>query len=155
MSEDLNYGTLTGRLTNDAECRLLPSGTYAYSISVANKRRTKTADGWGDKTYYFDLTYYSKSTAIAQFLKKGLSVALTYELVDDRYLSRDGQNRKGIKLTARSLVWFGAASGQADGRRQERKAYSPVTEADAEAVSGRGQDANPSMEEFDDEQVPF
>ena len=158
MAGDLNMVALVGRLTRDSELRMTPNGNGILRFSIAVNRRKRTADGnWEDEANFFDCSMFGKSAqTMANYLKKGRQVAIQGELRQDRWNGQDGQARTRVEIAVNSLQLVGA--GRADGAPSQgespRQAYAPQVSAQPEQTQAQPQ-AMPSVEQFDDDVIPF
>jgi single-strand DNA-binding protein len=50
---DINHVVMVGRLTRDAELRMLNNGTAVCKMSIAVNRRAKKQDQWVDEASFF------------------------------------------------------------------------------------------------------
>ncbi|MDR2602579.1 MAG: single-stranded DNA-binding protein [Spirochaetaceae bacterium] len=111
---DINHVVLIGRLTRDADYKLLPSGQAVCNFSIAVNRRKKSGDGWEDEVSYFDIVLWGKQAdAINRYLTKGKQVAVDGELRQDRW-QQDGQNRSKVVISAGNVQLL-SGGGQGSG----------------------------------------
>ncbi|MDR3356337.1 MAG: single-stranded DNA-binding protein [Spirochaetaceae bacterium] len=109
---DLNHVSLIGRLTRDAEYKLLPSGQAVCNFSIAVNRRKKIGDNWEDEANYFDIVLWGKQAdSLNRYLVKGKQVGIEGELRQDRW-QQDGQNRSKVVISAINVQLLGGGSGQ-------------------------------------------
>ena len=114
---DVNHVVLIGRLTRDAEYKVLPSGQGVCNFSVAVNRRKKSGDQWEDEANYFDIVLWGKQAdSINRYLVKGKQVGIDGELRQDRW-QQDGQNRSKVVISANNvqLLGGGGSAGTAGG----------------------------------------
>lgn len=111
---DTNSVTLVGRLTRDAETSYTQGGTSILKFSIAVNRGKKVGDGWEDEVSFFDITFFGKSgDAISNYMQKGKQVAVSGELVQDRWTNQEGEKRSKVYVMARNVQLLG-------GREQEK-----------------------------------
>lgn len=130
---DINTVTIIGRLTRDADVKQIPSGTEVASLSVAVNRSIKRGDQWSEEASFFDVEKW-KPGGLAQYLTKGQQVAVTGELIQDRW-EHDGQKRSKVKIHAQSIQLLGSRSqgNTSPGDTGEVERYTPT-----EGGSGAG-----------------
>lgn len=104
---DINVVTLTGRLTKDAEKKMIPSGTELTAFDLANNT------GWGEyaKVMYITCNLWGKmGTGVFPYLKKGTSVGVSGELEVQQWTSKqDGSKQQKNVLKVNSLSLLGSA----------------------------------------------
>ncbi|MDR0540221.1 MAG: single-stranded DNA-binding protein [Spirochaetaceae bacterium] len=113
---DLNHVMLIGRLTRDAEYKILPSGQAVCNFSVAVNRRKKVGENWEDEANYFDVVLWGKQAdSLNRYLVKGKQVGIDGELRQDRW-QQDGQNRSRVVISVNNLQLLGGGpAGQGAG----------------------------------------
>lgn len=100
---DINVIVINGRLTKDAEKRVMTSGTAIVNFSIANGYRKKSGEEWKDETNFFEVVYMGKGAeAVFQYLTKGRQVSIDGELRQNRW-EQDGQNKSKVVILARSV----------------------------------------------------
>ncbi|MDR2491293.1 MAG: single-stranded DNA-binding protein [Spirochaetaceae bacterium] len=108
---DLNHVMLIGRLTRDADYKVLPSGQAVCNFSIAVNRRRKVGDNWEDEANYFDIVLWGKQAdSLNRYLVKGKQVGIDGELRQDRW-QQDGQNRSKVVISANNVQLLGGAQG--------------------------------------------
>ena len=112
---DVNHVVLIGRLTRDADYKVLPSGQGVCNFSIAVNRRKKTGDQWEDEANYFDIVLWGKQAdSINRYLVKGKQVGIDGELRQDRW-QQDGQNRSKVIVSANNVQLLGGGMGSGPG----------------------------------------
>jgi single-strand DNA-binding protein len=112
---DMNHVSIIGRLTRDAEYKMLPSGLAVCNFSIACNRRRKNGDTWEDEPSYFDIALWGKQAdTINRYLIKGKQVAVDGELRQDRW-QQDGQNRSKVLISATNVQLLGGGDGPRQG----------------------------------------
>jgi single-strand DNA-binding protein len=110
---DLNFVTIIGRLTRDAELKYTSGGTAVCKFSIAVNRRRKAGDVWTDEASFFDVVLWGKpGEALNQYLGKGKQVGIDGELRQERW-EKDGQNRSRVEIVANSVQLLGGKDGGA------------------------------------------
>ena len=133
---DINNVVLIGRLTRDAELKIITSGQAVCKFSIAVNRRRKNGDQWEDEANFFDIVVWGKQgESLHQYLVKGKMVGVNGELRQDRW-QQDGQNRSKVEIVANNVQLLGGGPGGGSnaangGERQQ----SPVGSSDAGASS--------------------
>ncbi len=108
---DLNLLSMTGRLTKDAEKKVVPSGTNLVTFDIANNT------GWGDykKTLFLTVNIWGKQgEAVFPYLKKGQPVAVYGSLEVQKWTSSlDGNEKSKNVINAKEcLLMAGGQNGE-------------------------------------------
>jgi len=110
---DINHVVMVGRLTRDAELRMLNNGTAVCKMSIAVNRRAKKQDQWVDEASFFDVSLWGKQAEVLQkYLTKGRQVVIQGELRQERWES-NGEKRSRIEIHANYVQLIG--SGERNG----------------------------------------
>lgn len=98
----INKAAISGNLTRDPELRTTQSGTSVLSMAVAVNERVKRGDQWEDRPSYVDVTVWgARAEALSKFLRKGLRVAVSGRLRQDRWQDKQtGENRSRLGIVA-------------------------------------------------------
>ena len=120
----INRVIISGNLTRDAELRQTASGTsvLGFGVAVNDRRRNNATGEWEDYANFVDCTMFGqRAQAIAQYLRKGLKVAIEGKL---RYSSweRDGQKRSKLEVIVDDLEFM---SSRNDGQGGFSGGYNP------------------------------
>lgn len=138
----INKAAISGNLTRDPELRQTKGGTSVLSMAVAVNERRKNGDQWEDYPSYVDVTVWgARAEALAKFLHKGLRVAVSGRLEQDRWQDANGNNRSRLGIVADEVDVMTPR-----GRGQEQQA--PVRRQPAQAEPA------PAVDVYDDD-VPF
>jgi single-strand DNA-binding protein len=112
---DLNHVVLVGRLTRDADYKILPSGQAVCNFSIAVNRRKNVGDSWEDEANFFDIVLWGKQAdSLNRYLVKGKQVGIDGELRQDRW-QQDGQSRSKVIISAINVQLLGGLQGGAAG----------------------------------------
>ena len=104
---DLNSWAFTGRLTKDAEYRMLASGKALLSCSVA------VNTGWGEyrKTTFVKVNQWGERGAnLCNYLKKGTLIAVTGQLSLNTWQGRDGKEHVELAVDTSNIQLLGGDS---------------------------------------------
>lgn len=95
-----NIVSITGNLTRDAELRATKNESFILSFSIAVNERRKQEDGtWKDEPSYFDCKLFGKrAQGAAPYLVKGTKVTVQGKLRQERWQTKDGQNRSAVLI---------------------------------------------------------
>lgn len=125
----LNLMTLTGRIGQDAVFRAFPNGGGVLSFSVA------TNSGYGDKekTLWLRANIFGKrsESKLRDYLVKGQEVAISGELSENEYTTKEGEDRKTLEINVHNIELIG---GKPSG--QQSQPASPQAGPDYGAPSG-------------------
>ncbi len=128
---DINNLVVTGRLTKDAEKKVLPTGTTLVTFAIANNT------GWGDykKTLFLECNLWGKlGEGVFQYLKKGKTVAVTGSLEVQKWTSsQDGQERTKQVVNAKECLLMADGSSTVNVDRESVK-HGDVYEDNEEVV---------------------
>jgi single-strand DNA-binding protein len=95
---DTNVCTFTGRITKDAESKMVGETEVGrYSIAVNGRK---------DKVMFLDCDHW-RIGGVLEYLVKGCQVCVTGEL-DQQSWEKDGQKKSKMVLAVRSLTLLGA-----------------------------------------------
>ncbi len=112
---DLNQVVLVGRLTRDAELRVLSTGTSVCKLSIAVNRRVKKGDQWIDEASFFDVSLWGKQgEALQKYLTKGKQIGVQGELRQDRWES-NGEKRSKVEIHAENIQLLGGGGSEKTG----------------------------------------
>lgn len=106
---DLNSFTFTGRLTEDAQYKTLPSGKGVLVMKVACNT------GYGDykKTLFLKVQQWGESgEKVVQYLKKGGLVGGTGEMSRSDWSAKDGKQFVDFVVDVRAIQMLGSKSQQ-------------------------------------------
>lgn len=141
----MNKLFLIGNLARDPELSETNSGTSYCRMSVAVNRPYSSADG-ERATDFFNITVWRQQAEnCGRYLKKGSKVAIDGYLQIRNYEDKDGNKRQSTDIIADRVEFLSARS------QGETSAY------DAPAPTPRTPlvPAKPTLEQVDDDQLPF
>lgn len=120
---DLNNCAFTGRLTRDAETKVVGNkGTLLTTTGIA----VTTGFGQYEVTSFFNVQIWGKQgEAVSRFLTKGKQVALAGQLENRKYTTQDGVTHDSWTLTASSVTLL------ADSHKSESNDNAPMWESTA------------------------
>lgn len=106
---DLNVCTFTGRLTRDAEQKLIGAKqTPCVEFSVANNT------GYGDyaKTTYIDVQLWgSGNSGVVPYLKKGQQIGVSGTLTQNDWVDTNGVKHTKFRLSAMGVTLLASPQG--------------------------------------------
>lgn len=111
---DLNSWSITGRLTKDAEYRVLAGGKALLSCGIA------VNTGWGEhrKTTFAKVNQWGEKGAnLCKYLTKGKLIAATGTLTTSSWQGRDGKEHTELVLDTNAIQLLGG-----DGQHETEKA---------------------------------
>jgi len=119
----VNKVFIAGRLTRDAEVRILPSGSQVINFTIAMNRpyKDKVKNEWKEETYFIDVELFRDgSSEIAKKLSKGYLVIVEGELKQERW-EQNGQQRSKVKVRADKVNFLSKpqSSGLVKGKEEE------------------------------------
>ena len=104
---DLNKVIIAGRLTRDPDLRYIPSGKAVCSLSIANSRFYKNAQGERmEETVFVDVTLWDKPGEwIAENVSKGRPVLIEGNLKSDSWEDKTtGAKRSKLEINAQRVT---------------------------------------------------
>lgn len=145
----INKASISGNLTRDPELRTTQSGTSVLSMGVAVNERVKRGDQWEDRPSFVDVTVWgARAEALSKFLRKGLRVAVSGRLRQDRWQdAKTGENRSRLGIVADEVDVMTPRD-----RGQERQA--PAQQQAQQAAIPYAAPA-PAQQDPYDEDIPF
>ena len=108
---DMNCMSLTGRLTKDAELKMVGAKqTPCAEFSIANN----TGYGQFEKTSYFNVQLWgAKGTNLIEYLTKGTRVGVCGELTQNDWVDQNGVKHTMFRLSATSITLLGSTKNSA------------------------------------------
>lgn len=163
----MNVWNFTGNLGKDSEVKYTQSGTAICSFSVAVK------SGYGDneKTTWVNCVLFGKRAEgkLPEYLIKGAQVAISGECFLDEW-EKDGVKNKALKVTVDKLDLIGGRAEAASAPENQPRSNSQGYASDGRQYgtdnhqgassspspqAAPSQPVTPSMENFDDSEIPF
>lgn len=117
----INSVALLGRLTRDCEVKTFNNGGNVINFDIAVNRSVKKGDEWTDEANFFAIRYSSKSTKIAEYLKKGTQVVINGYLKQEKW-EKDGKQNSKIVVVATTLNLCSSSGKAKQDIPQEAKA---------------------------------
>lgn len=133
---------LMGHLTRDPELRYTTNGTPVCDIGLAVNHK--------DEASFFDVTFWDdRAETVQEYFQKGDAIFVEGRLVQDRWTTRDGQNRSKVKVVAYSFEFIGGKG------EQGRKGGSSAQSSNTSASEQEGDVALEEAEDVDMDSIPF
>lgn len=109
----INNVIISGNLAADAKLNRTNNGTAVLNFTVAVNDRRKDAQGnWVDFPNFVDcVTFNRRAEALASILTKGLRVAVSGKLQQQRW-EKDGQKHSKIEVVANDVEFMTARQQQ-------------------------------------------
>lgn len=152
-----NRVILMGRLTRAPEVRYIPSGTAVgdLSLAVSESFRNKAGETV-ETTCFVDVVVWSKQAELcAQYLSKGSPILVEGRLQQDKWKTKEGENRSKLLVRADRVQFLGGRSGAGAPQGGDRPEGAPEESfgggeaPDTPAGDGAGEGAK------DDDNLPF
>jgi len=100
------------------------SGKNVINFPVAHSEKYKDNQGnLVEKTIWVKCAYWTDSTAIAQYLKKGQLVYAEGNPEAEGYLNKDNQNAASLKMTVFRIQLLGSKNDNQEGNNQQNNNY--------------------------------
>ncbi len=150
--------TIVGRLGQDPEVRMTPSGQACANVSVAVSKSWTNRDGKKEeRTEWFRVTAWGKlAEIVGKYLKKGALVMFVGEMQTRSWDGTDGQKHYRTELIANEMKMLGGKSEGGSGGGQ-------ASNYGAQSYATSGYDAPPNYGSYDappprggsEDDVPF
>ncbi len=127
----MNNITIAGNLVRDCEIKRLPNGDSLAAFSVADSMgRDKPVIWWNCELWG------KRGDALAQYLVKGQSVAVSGTIVEQEWADKDGNKRKAMKLRVSDVALQGGRkeSSEPEEYRQPAKKAQPAFDDDDDSI---------------------
>ena len=158
----MNISILLGRMVRDPELRFLPNAkeTAICRFSVAINDRV----GETKKVYFHEVVMFGKvAQTVAQHFKKGSQILITGQLVQDRYVGKDGRNLQKVFVIANRFNFCGnqpAQKNNAAAHTNDRNDVSKTDTREQKSFADQQQDFGniddfPVQEDIDADDIPF
>lgn len=154
----INKASISGNLTRDPELRTTQSGTSVLSMAVAVNERVKRGDQWEDRPSYVDVTVWgARAEALAKFLRKGLRVAVSGRLRQDRWQdAKTGENRSRLGIVADEVdVMTPRDHGQQEGYQPQAAQATNTAQARPQQAAIPYAAPAPAQPDPYDDDIPF
>ena len=121
----INSVSIGGNLVRDAELRATAGGSFILTFDVAVNERRKRDDGtWADEPSYIRCKLFGKrAQSVQPHLTKGCKVAVQGKLRQERWQTKEGQNRSEIVVLVDEIEFM-------DKRQQQAPAEAPAVASD-------------------------
>ena len=140
----MNKVYLIGNLTRDPEMSETSSGVAFCRIGLAVNRPYSSSDG-ERQTDFFNITVWrTQAENCGRYLKKGSKVAVVGSLQNRSYEDKDGNKRQVTDIIANEVEFLSVRS-QNDSSDDDMGAPAPSPRLSAK----------PTLEQVDDDQLPF
>jgi single-strand DNA-binding protein len=115
MSRSLNKVFLIGRLGQDVEMKVSPSGTSIAKFSLAVNERVKGASGeYEEKTMWLNAVAFGKlADFCGQYLKKGSRIHLEGK-IQVRAYDKDGDTRYFTEIVMNEMIMLDSKSPESE-----------------------------------------
>jgi len=121
--KDINHVVLVGRIVKDVlgnDFSYTSNGTACLKTTVATNDSVRKGGMWKDEVNYFDIIIWGKTAEKLQsYLKKGKQVALSGRLQQQRWQSKDGNNKSRIVVIADTIQLLSGKKDELSGERSD------------------------------------
>ena len=140
----MNKVYLIGNLTRDPEMSETGSGVAFCRLGIAVNRPYSSSDGERQTDFFTITVWRTQAENCGRYLKKGSKVAVVGSLQNRSYEDKDGNKRQVTDIIANEVEFLSVRS-QSDGLEED---VPPMPHA-------ARQTAKPTLEQVDDDQLPF
>ncbi len=155
---NLNLVMLIGRITRDAESKVVPSGQTVVNFSLA------TNSVWFDKnqqkqesTEFHNIVFWGKrAEALAPYLNKGKLVMIEGELRTSSWVGQDNQKKYRTEVFVKNLQLAPRASNVEpfESNKANENTKKEEIEEDLPVIQD-GDDVNPFEDDLEGDEIPF
>ncbi len=139
----MNKVYLIGNLTRDPEMSETASGVVFCRLGLAVNRPYSSSDG-ERQTDFFNITVWrTQAENCGRYLKKGSKVAVVGSLQNRSYEDKDGNKRQVTDIIANEVEFLSV------------KSQNDSSDEDLGAAPSQRGGARPTLEQVDDDQLPF
>lgn len=129
---DFNHVTMTGNLCADPELRYTQGGSAVAFFAIAVNR---TIQDGKQETLFIDVSVWGKmAETVSRYLSKGAHVLVDGYLRQENWQTKQGENRKTIKLVA-TTIQFLDKPPKNDAERPQRQQQTPPQTQNAHKYS--------------------
>lgn len=121
----INSITIAGRISNDVETKNFDSGQKVAMFSVAVQRNFKN-NGEYVSDFFNCRAWGATADFVAKYFSKGQYIALTGELMSNKYVDSEGNNRYNVYINATNVMFFHKKDNGAEKLSQEQ-AQQPIS----------------------------
>lgn len=117
----INRVMISGNLTRDPELRSTAGGTSVlnFGVAVNDRRKNQQTGEWEDYANFINCVMFGKrADALAQYLTKGLKVAIEGKLSYSQWESQQGEKRSKVEVLVDEIE-FMSSRGEGGGRSFE------------------------------------
>lgn len=127
----INSVNISGNLCKDAELKQTQNGLAVLSFSVAVNENRKNAQGnWEQYPNYIDCTMFgTRAQKLAQYLTKGVKVAISGRIHQSRWQTQDGQNRSKLGVNVDDIDFMSSTSNKQTQTQQTPAPAAPAAPA--------------------------
>lgn len=101
---NLNRVIINGNLTADCKMEYGKSGTAYGGFCIAVNRSVKKGDNWEETTSFFEVKAFGKLFESQRpYLTKGANVTVEGSLIQERWVTKDGEKRNKIVIQSDTL----------------------------------------------------
>lgn len=155
---NLNLVMLIGRITRDAESKVVSNGQTVVKFSLA------TNSVWFDKnkqkqesTEFHNIVFWGKrAEALAPYLNKGKLVMIEGELRTSSWVGQDNQKKYRTEVFVKNLQLAPRSSnvGSFDNGKIDENTNKKEIEEDLPVIQD-GDDVNPFEDDLEGDEIPF
>ena len=145
---NFNKIIIGGRLTADPELKTTPSGVTVTSFTVAVNRRFGGKNGEEAQADFFTVTAWRQTAEfITRYFRKASSICIVGSLRNRSWTDRDGQKRFATEIVADEAYFVDA--------KDESPINVNTSDAQPAYIPEQYTQGAPTLEESDDEELPF
>lgn len=126
----MNSVNIIGNLTRDPELRATQGGVQIATFSIAVNKKWVTKDGEKkDEVSYFDCKAFARrAEVIHQYFRKGSKIALSGELRQERWETKEGDKRSNVVIAVNEFTFVDSNGG--GGKQQPAPSYAGSADDD-------------------------
>lgn len=147
---DINKVTVAGRLGQDPEVKVLPSGIMVANLNIASNRRWKDKNSGEQKeaTEWHRVIFFGNTAeVIGKYFRKGKEIYVEGRL-QTRSWEKDGEKRYATEIVGSSFQFVGSDGSQSPTQSSSSQEAQPAPKDDVPTVEYPEEEINP-------EDIPF
>lgn len=108
----INSVNVTGRISQDIEFRVTPSGVSVASFSIAVNRSFTNSNGEREADFFRIVTFRKTAEMVNNYLHKGSLIGITGRLQSRSYDGNDGQRKFVVEIIGENIVFLEPKNSQ-------------------------------------------
>jgi len=151
-----NKAILMGRICNDLEVKVTPTGVNVLSFRIAVDRSYQVKGEERKSDFFNVVAWRANADFISRFFSKGRMILVEGELQTRQYVDKNGSNQTVVELVVDNARFTGEARQQSGGYAPQAPAPHPAEQYNAAPAASNGSyTANDFATTNTDDAYPF